>query len=262
VQRHAKHKDDDDAHGERHRAGPQHVDRDQHRQLQVTIGEMRREQSAAYGRNLRGHHGQQPDSRHLFDGMALAGEHHEWDQEAAGNRHGGIEPPQDMGNVDRHRSDASQPEHEKAVENGRQAHRNAAEEHRHDRMAEDSARPVEIEHPPRRVERGKEHEEADIEHPQAFGDRPEARNLHGQSCQGERKDAGAHRHREPVRGELAHHFARMFQAQQWSPHQGGRVGGDRHGGFPSRLFVCRAEVARGNSAFQQIVSLRKIDIID
>jgi len=45
------------------------------------------------GRDLGGDHGKQPHCGHLINGVALPCEHHEGNEQAAGDRHGGIEPP-------------------------------------------------------------------------------------------------------------------------------------------------------------------------
>ena len=210
VQGQAQQQDDQDAHGQRHREGPQGIGDEEH-----AIGFRRRQhrhQSAARGRrDFRRHDGQQPDRRHLLQRMLLLGEHEEGDQEPAGERDRHIQPPQHMGDVERHIPPHGNAEGDEAVHDGGQTHGNGAKEHGHHRMLEDALGLMAEEDPARGIEHGKQREEADIEQPQRHRDGMLAGKGDGELVQRQRQHAGAHGGREPVGRELAHRLAQTAE---------------------------------------------------
>ncbi|MNN60410.1 hypothetical protein D3C81_1755910 [compost metagenome] len=119
---------------------------------------MRCEQTTAGRRHLCRHDRQQPDGGHLINAVFLTGKHHVRDQHAASQRHGHIDPPQHFGEVNHAVTPARQAKHQKAVDDGRQAHGNRAEEHRNRGVAENPPGLVEEQHPARGVCDGKQAE--------------------------------------------------------------------------------------------------------
>ena len=115
--------------------------------------------------------------------------HQERDQHAAGDRQGRIQPPADLGNLDRGRTPASNAEDEKAVDDGGQSHRKCAEEHRHDRVAKDASRFVKEQDPARGVEAEADREDTDIQQPQHLGEVVQFRDCDGHLIQCQPEDA-------------------------------------------------------------------------
>ena len=172
---------------------------------------MRREQPAAGARHFGSDDRQQPYGGHAVQAVLVAGKHQVGDQHAAGERHGDVDPPQDM--RDRHDaiSEPRDAEGETAVDDRRQPHRNGPDEHRHGVVPEDAPRLVPEHHPARAIEAGEQREERDIEEPQHLADRFKRRPDAGHLRQREGKDARAHRRGEPVGRELADHLAGMIE---------------------------------------------------
>ncbi|MCY1176857.1 hypothetical protein D9M73_171440 [compost metagenome] len=172
---------------------------------------MRRQQATAGGRHFCRDHRQQPHRGHLVDAVLLTREHHVGNQHAAGQRHRHIQPPQHFGEVNHTVAPARQSEHQEAVDDGCQAHRDGAEEHRDRRVAEDPSCLVEKQQPTRGVQRRKQQEQRDIEQPQGFGKGAQGGHGDRQLRQCQRQHTGAHGGREPVGRELADHLAGMLQ---------------------------------------------------
>jgi len=172
---------------------------------------MRREQPAAGARHFGSDDRQQPYRGHAVQAVLVTGEHHVRDQHATGERHGGVDPPQDV--CDRYDAipEPCDAEGEAAVDDRREAHRDGADEHRHGVMPEDAPRLVPEHHPARAIKAGEQREECDIEEPQHLADGFKRRPDAGHLRQREREDTGAHRRGEPVGRELTNHLAGMIE---------------------------------------------------
>ena len=171
VQRKPQEQQHEDAHGERHRARPKDIAEDEGEE---SLGgrEMRRQQSAACGGDLRGDDGEQPHRRQLLHRVLLAGEHEIRDGEAANDRHCGVGLPKSARDADgKPAPEEIRAEGEKAVDDGREPHRDGPKKHRHHRVPENQRRFAREEDPARAVEKAEQREERNVREPQTDRDR-------------------------------------------------------------------------------------------
>jgi len=101
-------------------------------------------------------------------------------------------------------------EGEKAIDDGREPHRDRAKKHRHHRVSENQCRLTREENPARAVEKAEQREERNIGEPQCRGDYAHAWNSERKLVQGQRERPAPHGHGEPVRGEVAHDRQKRF----------------------------------------------------
>jgi hypothetical protein len=150
--------------------------------------------------------------RQLLHGLLLAGEHEIGDGEAANDRHYSVGPPKTARDADGEAcSDEIWAESEKAVDDGREPHRDRAEKHRHHRVPENQRRLARKENPARGVEKAEQREQRNIHDPQSRRDCAQARNCERKLVQGQRKRPGPHGHGETVRGEVAHDLQKRLR---------------------------------------------------
>ena len=233
VQRQAQQQDHQQAEGDRHRIGPEHIAGDEYGE--VLAGRQVRQQQAATGRrHLRGHHRQQPDRGHLVDAMRLAGKHQIGDQHPASQCHGHIQPPEAECQGQHRRAPARQAEQQQAVDQRGQAHGDGADRHRDGGVGEDLAGLVEEQQPAGGIEPGEQAEQQHSEQPEAFGEDVQSRKLPGEGGQSEGQHASAHGHGEPVGGELADDLQGAVELAEGSEGLRWDSGEKRHGRAPER----------------------------